>query len=196
MKSNVTVCDDGRPRCGWLSTDPLYVAYHDDEWGVPCHDERTLFEMLCLEGMQAGLSWLTVLKKRDGYRRAFHHFDAAAIAGFSSADVDRLVLDAGIIRHRGKIEAIIGNARALLALHESGSTLATVVWEVVQHAPRLNAPAALSDVPAQTAESDLLSKRLKKLGFRFVGSTTCYAFMQACGLVNDHVAGCCKAGTD
>ncbi|MBM3116251.1 DNA-3-methyladenine glycosylase I [Jeongeupia naejangsanensis] len=182
------------PRCGWLSTDPLYVAYHDEEWGLPCHDERTLFEMLCLEGMQAGLSWLTVLKKRDGYRRAFCNFDAAAIAAFGPADVDRLVLDPGIIRHRGKIEAIIGNARALLDLHARGETLERVVWHIVGNTPKINAPASLADVPASTMESDLLSKQLKKLGFRFVGSTTCYAFMQACGLVNDHVAGCCKHG--
>ncbi|WP_432721695.1 DNA-3-methyladenine glycosylase I [Jeongeupia wiesaeckerbachi] len=193
MKSNVIVCDDGRPRCGWLSDDALYVAYHDLEWGVPCHDERTLFEMLCLEGMQAGLSWLTVLKKRDGYRRAFCNFDTAAIAAFTPDDIDRLVLDPGIIRHRGKIEAIVGNARALLALHAQGDTLDRLVWDIVGGSPRINAPASLADVPASTAESELLSKRLKKLGFRFVGSTTCYAFMQACGLVDDHVQGCCKA---
>ncbi|GHD55647.1 DNA-3-methyladenine glycosylase I [Jeongeupia chitinilytica] len=192
MKSSVIVCNDGLPRCGWLSNDPLYLAYHDDEWGVPCHDERTLFEMLCLEGMQAGLSWLTVLKKRDGYRRAFCGFDPAAIAAFGADDIERLVLDPGIIRHRGKIEAIVGNARALLELHARGDTLARTVWDVVGGAPKINAPASLADVPASTMESDLLSKRLKKLGFRFVGSTTCYAFMQACGLVDDHVAGCCK----
>ncbi|KAA8997367.1 DNA-3-methyladenine glycosylase I [Affinibrenneria salicis] len=177
-------------RCGWVTQDPLYQQYHDYEWGVPCNNEQKLFELLCLEGQQAGLSWITVLKKRENYRRVFHQFDPARVAAMTPGDVDRLLLDSGIIRHRGKIEAIIANARALLAMRQQGETFTTLIWSFVDNQPRINRPAALADVPARTATSDALSKALKKRGFKFIGSTTCYAFMQAAGLVNDHVIDC------
>jgi DNA-3-methyladenine glycosylase I len=166
--------------------DPLYVAYHDEEWGVASHDERHLFEMLVLEGAQAGLSWSTILKKRDGYRRAFANFDVARVARFSGRDVERLMQDASIVRNRMKIEAAIANARATL---EAGS-LDQLVWGFVGGEPIQNAWKTLAEVPAETAESKAMSKELKRRGFRFVGPTICYAFMQACGLVNDHTVDC------
>jgi len=181
-------------RCGWVNDDPLYVAYHDDEWGVPQRDPRALFECLLLEGAQAGLSWYTILKKREGYRRAFAGFDAARIARFTARDVERLVDDAGIVRHRGKIEAFVGNARALLAMRDAGEDFAAFVWDFVDGVPRRNRRRRLADVPASTPESVRMSKELKRRGFRFVGPTTCYAFMQACGLVDDHVASCFRHG--
>ncbi|QLY59111.1 DNA-3-methyladenine glycosylase I [Citrobacter freundii] len=177
-------------RCGWVSQDPLYIAYHDKEWGVPETDGQKLFEMICLEGQQAGLSWITVLKKRENYRHAFHHFDTVAVAAMTEDDVERLVLDAGIIRHRGKIQAIIGNARAYLAMAQNGEPFSEFVWSFVDHQPQLTRAASLSDIPTSTPASDALSKALKKRGFKFVGTTICYSFMQACGLVNDHVTGC------
>ena len=184
-------------RCGWATQDPLYIRYHDDEWGVPQRDGQKLFEMICLEGQQAGLSWITVLKKRENYRRAFHDFDPQKVAAMGEEDVERLVLDAGIIRHRGKIQAIINNARAFLAMEANGEPFSEYVWSFVDGQPQLNRPATLAGVPATTAASDALSKALKKRGFKFVGSTICYAFMQACGLVNDHVATCfCYPGGD
>jgi DNA-3-methyladenine glycosylase I len=182
-------------RCGWVSQDPLYIAYHDKEWGVPETDGKNLFEMICLEGQQAGLSWITVLKKRENYRQAFHQFDPVLVAGMTTADVDRLVLDAGIIRHRGKIEAIIGNARAYLAMEENGERFSDFVWSFVDNNPQVTQAATLAEIPTSTPASDALSKALKKRGFKFVGTTICYSFMQACGLVNDHVTAChCHPG--
>ena len=182
-------------RCRWCSDDPLYINYHDREWGKPLYDEAQLFELLCLEGQQAGLSWITVLKKRENYRNAFHQFDPTTVAAMTDEDVERLVLDAGIIRHRGKIQAIIGNARAYLAMEQNGESFSDFVWTFVNNTPQVTQAATLADIPASTPASDALSKALKKRGFKFVGSTICYAFMQACGLVNDHVTGCfCHPG--
>ncbi len=182
-------------RCGWVSQDPLYIAYHDQEWGVPETDGKHLFEMICLEGQQAGLSWITVLKKRENYRQAFHQLDPVLVAGMTSADVDRLGLVAGIIRHRGKIEAIIGNARAYLAMEENGERFSDFVWSFVDNIPQVTQAATLAEIPTSTPASDALSKALKKRGFKFVGTTICYSFMQACGLVNDHVTAChCHPG--
>ena len=182
-------------RCGWVSEDPLYIAYHDKEWGVPETDRRYLFEMICLEGQQAGLSWITVLKKRENYRQAFHHFDPEKVAEMTEDDVERLVQDAGIIRHRGKIQAIIGNARALLAMEANGEAFSDFIWSFVGHQPQLTQATTLAEVPASTPTSDALSKALKKRGFKFVGTTICYAFMQASGMVNDHVTSCfCYSG--
>jgi DNA-3-methyladenine glycosylase I len=181
---------DDSQRCSWCHSDDLYRAYHDDEWGQPSRDPHHLFEMLNLEGQQAGLSWITILRKREGYRRAFCDFDPVRIAQFDDSDVERLVLDASIIRHRGKIEAIIGNARAWLAMQESGTDPVEFLWGFVGGESKINRPTELSEVPSQTDESKAMSKALKKAGFRFVGPTTCYAFMQAAGLVNDHLCGC------
>ena len=179
---------DGRLRCWWGVSTPDYLAYHDTEWGRPVRDENAVYERLVLEGFQSGLSWLTILRKRENFRAAFAAFDIEQVARFGPDDVERLVEDAGIIRHRGKIEAAIANARAAAALHAEGGSLAELLWS---HAPeRRPAPATLADVPAQTPESKALSKALKALGFRFVGPTTLYAAMQACGVVNDHLAGC------
>lgn len=178
-----------------VSQDPLYIEYHDKEWGVAEKNPRKLFEMICLEGQQAGLSWITVLKKRENYRRAFHQFDPVRVAAMDEEDIERLVLDAGIIRHRGKIQAIIGNARAFLAMEKNGEPFADFVWSFVDNHPQVTAAATLAEIPTTTPASDALSKALKKRGFKFVGSTICYSFMQACGLVNDHVTGCfCRSG--
>ncbi len=175
-------------RCGWGETPPDYTHYHDTEWGRPVTDDRVLFEKLCLEGFQSGLSWLTVLRKRPAFREVFVDFDAEAVAKFTEDDVDRLLQDARIIRHRGKINATINNAQALMRLYESGPTLAEVMWG---HQPSIHrAPKVMSDVPATTPESTALAKELKKLGFRFVGPTTAYAAMQAMGVVNDHLTSC------
>jgi DNA-3-methyladenine glycosylase I len=176
------------PRRCWPTTDPQYIAYHDDEWGRPVLDERGLLECLCLEGFQSGLSWLTILRKRENFRAAFAGFDADALARFGGRDVERLLGDAGIIRHRGKIEAAIANARGTLALREAGTPLEHIVWE---HRPaRSRTPRSPKDWRASTPESTALSKRLKAAGFRFVGPTTVYAAMQECGVVNDHLATC------
>jgi DNA-3-methyladenine glycosylase I len=177
--------EDGRLRCAWCGTDPLYVRYHDEEWGRPLHDERRLFEMLCLEGAQAGLSWITILRKRDNYRRAFDNFDAAKIVRYRAPQIARLMKDEGIVRNRLKVEAFIGNAKAVLALHEEGSSLDELLWSF---APRKTA--RRRELPAFTPESDAMSKALKKRGFRFVGTTICYAFMQAVGIVDDHHTRC------
>jgi len=179
-----------RPRCGWCVTDPLYVAYHDEEWGVPVRDERRLFEFLILEGAQAGLSWLTILRKRDGYRRAFDGFDAARMARYGDAERARLLADPGIVRNRLKIDAAIANARALLALHQRGATLTETLWRHVDGEPRQNTWTRLEQLPASTPVSEAMSRELKRLGFRFVGPTICYALMQATGMVNDHITGC------
>jgi DNA-3-methyladenine glycosylase I len=174
-------------RCAWVpESDPPYVAYHDEEWGVPSHDERHLFEMLVLEGAQAGLSWSTILRKREGYRKAFAEFEVAKVARFGARDVERLMGDAGIVRNRLKIESAIANAVATLELE----SLDDLLWSFVDGKPLQNRFRKLTDIPAETAESKAMSKELKRLGFRFVGPTVCYAFMQACGLVNDHTADC------
>jgi DNA-3-methyladenine glycosylase I len=175
-------------RCAWVpADDPLYVAYHDDEWGVPVRDDRTLFELLTLEGAQAGLSWSTILRKREGYRRAFAGWDVEVIAGFGERDVERLLGDAGIVRHRGKIESVIGNARATLALD---GTLSELLWSFVGGEPKVNAWQTVGEIPAQTPASAAMSKELKRRGFRFTGPTTCYALMQSAGLVDDHTVDC------
>ena len=176
-------------RCPWARSGAEAV-YHDTEWGVPSRDETHLFEMLTLEGAQAGLSWSTILGKRDGYRRLFLGFDAARVARFTPKDVERLMGDASIVRNRLKIESTIDNARALCALHDAGGSLAELAWSVVGGEPIRNRRASMEDLPAQTPESKALSKLLKSRGFRFVGPTTMYAFMQACGLVNDHLVSC------
>jgi DNA-3-methyladenine glycosylase I len=177
-------------RCEWAGTEAAMVAYHDDEWGVPTHDDAALFELLTLEGAQAGLSWRTILDKREGYRRAFAGFDPEQVAGFDERDVERLLTDAGIVRHRGKIESTIGNARALLALQGDQGSFDAYVWSFVDGTPVVGAWSQLDALPASTPQSVALSKDLKRRGFRFVGPTTLYAFMQAAGLVDDHVAPC------
>jgi DNA-3-methyladenine glycosylase I len=180
---------DGVRRCRWGASAVEYIPYHDNEWGRPVVDDARLYEKLCLEGFQSGLSWLTILRKRDAFRRAFKNFDAAKVARFGARDVDRLLHDASIIRHRGKIEATIANARAIVAVRERHGSLATLLWSF-EPKPRRSAPRALSEIPAKTDASTSLSKELLRLGFRFVGPTTVYATMQAVGLVNDHLVGC------
>ena len=179
-----------KPRCPWAGSDPAYVAYHDDEWGVPVHDDRRLFEMLILEGAQAGLSWLTILKKRENYRKAFHFFDPTKIAAYKARDIGRLLADPGIVRNRLKIEAAIRNARGVLAIQEEFGTLDAFLWRFVDGRPIQNAWKSMGELPTRTELSDALGKELKRRGFNFVGSTICYAFMQAVGMVNDHVADC------
>ena len=183
---------DGITRCWWCGDDPLYVDYHDREWGTPIHDERSLFELLCLEGFQAGLSWITILRKREAFRAAFQGFDPDIVAAYTEGDVDRLLGDASIVRHRGKITATIGNAQAVLAMAEAGTSLEQVVWSHAP-APRKRPLRDRSEIPAETAESAALAKALRKRGMRFVGATTVYAFMQSAGLVDDHLAGCHRA---
>ena len=178
-------------RCEWVPLDqPKYVAYHDEEWGVPSHDDHHLFEMLVLEGAQAGLSWSTILNKREGYRNAFVDFDAAAVAQFTPADVERLMLDAGIVRNRLKIESAVNNAQRVVEVQGQDGSLDTYLWSFVGGNPIVAEWKRLSDLPAETAESKAMSKDLKRRGFRFVGPTVCYAFMQAVGMANDHVADC------
>ena len=179
---------NGVARCPWGASTDDYIPYHDNEWGIPATDDRTLFEKLCLEGFQSGLSWLTILRKREGFRQAFDDFDPKRVAAYNNVDVDRLLGDIGIIRHRGKIEATINNAKRTLELWNEGRTLADLMWsfEPTDHV----APTAPSDVPGITKESTALSKELKRRGFNFVGPTTAYAAMQAMGMVNDHLIGC------
>ena len=179
-----------KPRCAWCGSDPRYIAYHDEEWGVPLHDERALFEFLILEGAQAGLSWLTILKKREGYRLAFDHFDADRVARYNDADVARLLADPGIVRNRLKVAAAVGNARATLAIREEFGGLDAYFWRFVEGRPIVNAWSDLGQVPARTPLSDAISKDMKKRGFKFVGSTIVYAHMQATGMVNDHTVDC------
>jgi DNA-3-methyladenine glycosylase I len=181
--------DDG-VRCSWASSDPLYVAYHDDEWGRPVADDARLFEKLVLEGFQSGLSWLTILRKREGFRRAFRGFDIARVARFGARDVARLLGDAAIVRHRGKIEAAIDNARAALPIAREHGSLAAYLWRFAPAPTRGRGPRTLKAVPVTTPAAIALASDLKKRGFRFVGPTTVYAFMQAMGMVNDHVVGC------
>jgi len=177
-------------RCAWAGSDPLYLAYHDEEWGVPAHDDQHLFEMLVLEGAQAGLSWLTILRKREGYRRAFAGFELDKVAAFTDADVQRLLGDSGIVRNRLKIASAIRNARAALAARVEFGSFDSLIWSYVDGAPVQNTWTSVSELPPRTERSDRMSKDLRKRGFNFVGSTICYAFMQAVGMVNDHVVGC------
>lgn len=187
----VTLGPDGVARCAWgVEGDPLYRAYHDEEWGRPSRDERHLFELLVLEGAQAGLSWSTILRKREGYRRAFAGFDPAAVAGFGDDDVARLLGDAGIVRNRLKVASAVANARAVLALRDADEELPGLLWSFVGGEPRDRRATNLGELPAESAESRAMSRELKRRGFRFVGPTICYAFMQAAGLLNDHVVGC------
>jgi DNA-3-methyladenine glycosylase I len=181
-------------RCPWSEASDAYRAYHDSEWGVPVHDDRVFFEFLVLEGAQAGLAWSTILNKRAGYRAAFADFDPAKVAAFGNGRVERLAGDPSIVRHRGKIESAIGNARAFLTIQRSFGSFDRYVWEFVGGAPRINRFRSLAAVPARTPQSDALSKDLVERGFRFVGSTIVYAFMQATGLVNDHLVSCPRFG--
>ncbi|WP_438855237.1 DNA-3-methyladenine glycosylase I [Agromyces sp. M3QZ16-3] len=190
-RPDVVVGEDGLARCAWGATDPEYRRYHDEEWGTPQHDSNVLFEKLCLEGFQAGLSWITILRRRPAFREAFHGFEPERVAEMTDDDVERLLGDARIIRHRGKIEATISNAKATLALE---SSLGELLWSFAP-APRSAPPVSFTDVPATTAESTALSRRLRALGFRFVGPTTMYALMQAMGMVDDHLAGCHRSRT-
>ncbi|MCU0854927.1 MAG: DNA-3-methyladenine glycosylase I [Rhodobacteraceae bacterium] len=176
-------------RCGWCGTDPLYVSYHDTEWGVPEHDPRALWEKLVLDGFQAGLAWITILRKRDGFRGAFAGFDPEVIAGWGEPEVARLLADPGIVRHRGKIEATIGNARAFLAIEEREG-FAPFLWKHVDGRPLQNLIATMAEIPAETPVSRAMSKELSRAGFRFCGPTIVYAFMQATGMVNDHLVTC------
>jgi DNA-3-methyladenine glycosylase I len=178
------------PRCGWVPADPLYIAYHDEEWGVPVHDDRRLFEMLNLEGAQAGLSWITILRRREGYRRAFDGFDPAKIARYQGVKINELMADVGIIRNQAKIAATIKNARAFLEVIEKTGSFDRFLWQFVGGEPKVNHWAVQKEVPADTDESKAMSKELKRRGFGFVGSTICYAFMQAVGMVDDHIETC------
>jgi DNA-3-methyladenine glycosylase I len=184
------VSEAGPVRCGWAGSDPLYVAYHDTEWGVPLHDSSRLFELLCLEGAQAGLAWITILRKRDGYREAFDQFDPRRMAAYTDADRARLLADARIVRNRAKIDAFIGNANAFLEADE----FADLIWSFVDGRPVINAWRELDEIPAQTPTSVAMSAELRRRGFRFVGPTICYAFMQSAGLVDDHVVSCFRHG--
>jgi DNA-3-methyladenine glycosylase I len=190
--SPATTSSERQTRCGWASIagDPLYLAYHDEEWGVPSRDDRHLFELLVLEGAQAGLSWSTILHKREGYRRAFAGFEPARVARFGPRDVARLLADPGIVRNRLKITSAIDNARAVLAVQEERGSLSDYLWDFVGGEPRVGRFKTLAEIPAETDESRALSKDLKRRGFRFVGPTICYAFMQATGMVLDHVTTC------
>jgi DNA-3-methyladenine glycosylase I len=181
-------------RCPWCGSDPLYISYHDNEWGVPLHDERRLFEMLTLEGAQAGLSWLTILRKREGYRRAFAGFNPQLVAEFDDADAARLLADPGIVRNRLKVASAISNARAVREVQARYGSLDAFLWRFVDGAPIRNSWRSMAEIPASTTLSDAMSKELKRHGFRFVGSTICYAHMQATGMVNDHLTSCIRYG--
>lgn len=177
-------------RCGWLNKDPLYITYHDEEWGVPQYDSQKLFEMLCLEGQQAGLSWITILKKRQHYRKVFEDFDPLKISKFTTKNVERLTSDPGIVRHKGKIEAIINNSKCFLKMENDGDNFSEFIWSFTDNKPIINYWENHKEIPADTDISKAMSKALKNKGFKFIGSTICYAFMQACGLVNDHIVDC------
>ena len=189
MTQGLRAHTDGRQRCWWCGDDPLYVAYHDSEWGRPVHDDVRLFEKICLEGFQAGLSWLTILRKREHFRRAFAGFDIARVAGFGPVDIERLVADAGIVRHRGKIASAINNAQRYADLATEFGSLDAFVWSFAASAPAGD-EATTSGIPTYTPASTRLSKELKQRGWTFVGPTTMYAFMQSVGVVNDHLKGC------
>jgi DNA-3-methyladenine glycosylase I len=188
--SRVKRHEDGKLRCAWCTTDPEYVAYHDEEWGVAVHDDRRLFEMLCLEGAQAGLSWLTILRKRQAYRRAFDGFDAEAMARYGAAKRKRLMNDAGIVRNRLKIEAFVGNARAYLEIRDKRGAFDDYLWQFTGGKTLRRRPVSLAGLATTTRYSDAMSKDLKQRGFRFVGSTICHAFMQAVGMLDEHQRGC------
>jgi DNA-3-methyladenine glycosylase I len=181
---------DGARRCVWGASAPEYVAYHDHEWGRPVVDDTRLYEKLCLEGFQSGLSWLTILRKREGFRRAFRGFDVERVARFNARDVERLMRDASIVRNRAKVEATIANARGTLAVRDACGSLAALMWSFEPPARARRAPRRFGDIPASTAQSTALSKALRSFGFAFVGPTTCYAAMQSLGIVNDHIVGC------
>ncbi len=183
---------DGRERCWWPGDDADYLRYHDEDWGTPMHGDRELFELLCLEGFQAGLSWITILRKRPAFRAAFDGFDPEVVAGYGDDEVTRLMADAGIVRNGAKVAATIGNARALLELQDGGASLDELVWTEGRH-PARPRPRRIADIPAQTPEAAALSKRLKGLGFKFVGPTIVYAFLQSAGIVDDHLVGCWRA---
>jgi DNA-3-methyladenine glycosylase I len=189
---DVAIGADGMARCWWCGDDPLYVGYHDDEWGHPLRDERALYEKVCLEGFQSGLSWITILRKREAFRAAFAGFDPEAVAGFDEPDVKRLLADAGIVRHQGKIRATIANARAVLAMREAGTSLVEVIWSH-QPPPRPAPLRTRDEIPAQTPASVAMAKELRGWGIRFFGPTTAYALMQSAGLVDDHLEGCHRA---
>jgi DNA-3-methyladenine glycosylase I len=188
MSDGLAKGPDGRLRCWWGASTPDYVAYHDEEWGKPVRDDRGLYERLCLEAFQSGLSWLTILRKREGFRAAFAGFEPARVAAFGEEDVARLMADAAIVRNRAKIEAAIANAKVVAAMQRDGESLAELLWSFSPG--ERPAPRSLADVPAVTPESRAMAKELKRRGFRFVGPTTAYALMQACGIVNDHIDGC------
>jgi DNA-3-methyladenine glycosylase I len=181
-----------RPRCGWCGRDPLYITYHDEEWGVPAHNDQHLFEMLVLEGAQAGLSWITILRKREAYRKAFQGFDPVRVAALTDADLEGMLQDPGIVRNRLKVFSARDNARAFLGVQREFHRFDTFLWSFVDGRPKVNHPMALAEIPAVTMEAEALSKALRKRGFRFVGPTIIYAFMQAVGMVDDHVATCWK----
>lgn len=181
-----------KPRCAWAGTDPLYQRYHDEEWGVPVHDDRRLFEMLILEGAQAGLAWITILRKREAYRQAFEGFDPQRVAAFDAARIEALLQDPGIVRNRLKLGAAVDNAKAFLKIQAEFGSFDAYLWPFVGGQPKVNHPRSLAEVPAVTPEAEALSRDLKRRGFRFVGPTIVYAFMQAVGLVDDHVADCWK----
>jgi DNA-3-methyladenine glycosylase I len=187
---------DGKLRCAWCPPDPLYIAYHDDEWGVPVRADSALFEMLCLEGAQAGLSWITVLRKRETYRRAFDDFDAEKMSRYNAAKRRRLLQDPGIIRNRLKVDAFITNARAYLELRSSLGSFSDYIWQFTNGRVLRHRPLYLGGIPQSTAHSDAMSKDLKRKGFKFVGTTICYAFMQAVGMVNEHQRYCWVAGKE
>ncbi|WP_067518964.1 DNA-3-methyladenine glycosylase I [Endozoicomonas ascidiicola] len=178
------------PRCTWCHSDPLYIQYHDNEWGVPTHDDKTLFEFLVLEGAQAGLSWITILKRREGYRNAFHDFDVEKVARMKEQDIERLLQDTGIIRNRLKIKSAIKNANAFIKVQQEFGSFSQYLWSFVDHQPIINHRQTMGEVPATTEVSDRMSKDMKKRNFSFVGSTICYAYMQSMGLVNDHLISC------
>jgi DNA-3-methyladenine glycosylase I len=190
VKDSSVTKDSSQPvRCPWASNE-LSIRYHDEEWGTPVHDDRTLFEFLILEGAQAGLSWDTILKKRENYRKAFDGFDPARVARYDRRKLDRLLRDPGIVRNKLKVASAVGNAKAFLQVQKEFGSFDAWIWQFVGGQPRVNSPKSMKQVPASTPESDAMGKALKQRGFNFVGSTICYAFMQAVGLVNDHVVGC------
>ncbi|OAS26787.1 DNA-3-methyladenine glycosylase I [Methylobacterium platani] len=192
MSTGLILHPDGCQRCWWPGTDPLYVAYHDTEWGVPEHDDRALYEKLILDGFQAGLSWITILRRRDGFRRAFAGFEPEAIARFGPREVEALMQDAGIIRNRAKIEATIRSARAWLAIQEGGPGFSAFLWDFVDGRPLQPRPESRADIPTESEASRKMSKALKAQGFGFCGPTIVYAFMQAVGMINDHLVDCCR----
>ncbi len=183
-----------KTRCAWANNDPLYIKYHDEEWGVPLHDDQKIFEFLCLEGAQAGLNWLMILKKRDNYRKAFDNFDPNKVARYGEKKIARLLENPGIIRNRLKVNAFVQNARAFLQVQQEFGSFDKYIWQFVEGKPKQNHWKDLSEIPASTRESDVLSKDLKRRGFTFVGSTICYAHMQATGMVNDHLRKCFRYG--